>query len=122
MKIGEVATRAGVAASTIRYYESVQVLPEPERVGGQRRYEEETLGLLAAIEAAQRAGFSLEEIRLLLGAAEEGEASRQLRELAARKLEEVDALIADAEAMRSWLLAARACECRTLDVCALFAS
>ncbi len=122
MKIGEVASRSGFSASSIRYYESVGVLPPPERVAGQRDYEDGVLQQLAAIDVAQRAGFALEEIRLLLRAAESERVAPQLQELAQRKLGDVEALIANAEAMRNWLRAAQACECRTLDVCALFAS
>ena len=120
MRIGEVAARSGFSASAIRYYESVDVLPEPDRVAGQRRYDPGVLQQLGAIEVAQRAGFSLEEIRLLLDAARTESAAPQLRELASRKLADVEALIAQAEAMRSWLQGARACDCATLDVCALF--
>jgi MerR family redox-sensitive transcriptional activator SoxR len=122
MKIGEVAARSGTTASSIRYYESVQVLPEPERVGGQRRYEDDVLEKLAAIDVAQRAGFSLAEIRLLLKAAEEEAVSTQLQELAGRRLADVEALIAQAETMKGWLLGAQACQCPTLEVCALFES
>ena len=120
MRIGEVAAQSGFSASAIRYYESAGVLPEPDRVAGQRRYDGGVLRHLAAIEVAQRAGFSLDEVRLLLNAAASEGASAQLQELAGRKLGEVEALIAQAEAMKSWLQAAQACECRTLDICALF--
>lgn len=48
-------------------------------------------------------------------------AHESLRELAGRKLPEVEALIARAEAVRDWLVAANDCDCETLDVCALFA-
>jgi MerR family transcriptional regulator, redox-sensitive transcriptional activator SoxR len=120
MKIGEVAAQSGFSASAIRYYESVDVLPEPERVAGLRRYDPGVLQQLAAIGVAQRAGFSLEEIRLLLSAEETEDASAQLQELASRKLGDVETLIAQAEAMKNWLRGAAACECPTLDVCALF--
>src|SRR4051794_18538504 len=120
MKIGEVATLSGFTASAIRYYESVDVLPEPERVAGQRRYGQGVLQRLSAIGVAQQAGFSLEEIRLLLSASETEEAAAQLQKLANRKLGDVEALIAQAEAMKNWLRGAAACECPTLDVCALF--
>ena len=49
LTIGEVARRAGVRTSTIRYYEEAGLLPEPERVGGKRRYEEGILRRLALI-------------------------------------------------------------------------
>ena len=120
MRIGEVAKRSGFTASSIRYYESMGVLPEPERVGGQRHYDPEVLSQLAAVGVAQRAGFSLEEIQLLLRAAATGSASEKLQELAGRKLGDVETLIAQAEAMKTWLLGAQACECASLDICALF--
>jgi DNA-binding transcriptional MerR regulator len=55
LTIGEVARRAGKRASSIRYYESIGLLPTPRRVGGQRRYATETLRTLAVIDVAQRA-------------------------------------------------------------------
>ena len=71
MPIGEVAERAGMSTSRIRFYEARGLLPEPERAGGKRRYGEEVLRRLAIIDAAQRVGFTLEEIRDLLGSRDE---------------------------------------------------
>ena len=122
MRIGQVAEISGFSASSIRFYEAEGVLPEPERVAGRRDYEPEVLDRLAAIDVARRAGFSLEEIRGLLGAAETEQAGEALSELAGRKLADVEALISQAEAMRDWLRGAQACDCPTLDVCALFDS
>ncbi len=119
--IGEVAAQAGLRTSSIRYYESVGVLPEPERAGGQRRYTPEVLDRLRFVEIAQRAGFSLAEIRELLEGADDGRASDRLQALAQRRLPDVEALIARAEAMRAWLEAAAECECPSLESCALFA-
>jgi DNA-binding transcriptional MerR regulator len=56
--IGQVAAQAGVAASTIRYYEEIGLLPAAQRVNGQRRYEEEILQRLGIIRLAQQADFS----------------------------------------------------------------
>jgi MerR family transcriptional regulator, redox-sensitive transcriptional activator SoxR len=121
LAIGQLARRAGRAASTIRYYESVGVLPEPERVSGRRRYPPETLRRLAVIDTAQRAGLSLDEITELLGATpEDAAAIERLRAIAERKLPEVEALIERAAVVRRWLEAATACECPRLDECALF--
>jgi MerR family redox-sensitive transcriptional activator SoxR len=92
MRIGEVARRAGVRVSRIRYYEEVGVLPEAERVSGQRRYDDRVLRRLAVIDVAQRAGLSLDEIRALLEHGDDPMSAR-LRELAGRRLPEVDALI-----------------------------
>ena len=56
MTIGQVAARAGLNTSHIRYYEAIGVLPAPERISGQRRYGVEVLHRLAIIDVAQRAG------------------------------------------------------------------
>lgn len=73
------------------------------------------------LDVAKRAGFTLAEARLLLGSAEAGTpAFEALRELAASKLLEVEALITRAQAMRNWLLTATDCSCKSLDACALF--
>jgi MerR family redox-sensitive transcriptional activator SoxR len=119
LTIGEIARRAGVATSAIRYYESVGVLPQPPRVGGQRRYSPDVVRRLAIIDVAQRAGFTLAEIAELLDT-DGAPAYRRMRELAERKLPEIDALIRRAEAVRRWLELARACDCDTVDMCALF--
>src|SRR3954447_12097930 len=121
MLIGELARRAGLRSSAIRYYESVDLLPEPERVAGRRRYSEETLGTLSVIATAQRAGLSLDEVRELLAAADgRGRVSERLQAIAQRKLPEIDALIERAALVRRWLEAAAGCECPSLDECPLF--
>jgi len=119
LTIGEVSRRSGVKATTVRYYESLGVLPEPERVSGQRRYTVDVLRRLAIVDVAQRAGFSLGEISELFAAAD-APASEQLRALAERKLPEIEDLITRAQAVHRWLEVASACECETLDVCGLF--
>lgn len=121
LRIGEVADRAAVSISAIRFYERQGLLPRPDRVGGQRRFAPETVRRLGIIEVAKQAGFSLVEIRTLLTSTDEGApAHEQLQALATRKLPEVEALIERAEAMRDWLTAARGCGCDSLDDCALF--
>lgn len=120
MTIGQVAARAGVRASHIRYYERVGVLPQPQRVSGQRRYDEGVLHRLAIIDVAQRAGFTLQEIRDLMASGDGEAAGERVRALAEAKLPDVDALIQRAEAVMRWLQVARTCDCATVDVCALF--
>ena len=123
LSIGEVAGRAGVNASAIRFYERRGLLPEPERIGGQRRYTAATVRRLEIIAAAKRGGLSLQEIGALLAASDEGGPPReQLRALAVAKLPQADALIEQARTKRAWLVAASACGCETLDTCALFAT
>jgi DNA-binding transcriptional MerR regulator len=122
LSIGEVAEIAGVSVSAIRFYERRGLLPEPDRVGGQRRYTASAVKRLGIVASAKRAGFSLEEIGALLASTDAGApAHEQLRALATRRLPEVDALIDHAQAMRAWLTAATSCRCETLDACALFA-
>src|SRR5262249_55221182 len=121
LTIGEVARRAGVATSSIRYYESIGLLPEPDREGGQRRYSEDILGRLAFIGTAKAAGFKLREIAALIdGAGEEDGIGAPMRTLSAQKLPEIEELLAQAEARRRWLEAASDCECGTPDDCTLF--
>jgi MerR family transcriptional regulator, redox-sensitive transcriptional activator SoxR len=119
MRIGEVARRAGVRVSLIRYYEDIRLLPAAERVSGQRRYDETVLRRLAVIDVAQRAGLSLDEIRELVQHGNDP-MSAQLRELAERRLPEIDALIERAQRVRSWLQSATSCDCQSIDECALF--
>jgi MerR family redox-sensitive transcriptional activator SoxR len=121
LTIGQLAKRFGLNTSAIRYYERAGVLPQPERQSGQRRYGPDAVRRLEVLDTAKRAGFSLDEARLLLERSDAGTpAFESLRELAERKLPEVEALIARAEAMRAWLLIATDCSCTTLDMCALF--
>jgi MerR family redox-sensitive transcriptional activator SoxR len=121
LTIGQVAKRFELNASAIRYYERVGVLPEAARESGQRRYGTDAIKRLEILDVAKRAGFTLDEARVLLQRSDAGSpAFESLRELAARKLPEVEALILRAQAMRTWLLTASDCSCTTLDVCALF--
>jgi MerR family transcriptional regulator, redox-sensitive transcriptional activator SoxR len=111
--IGELAERAGVATSAIRYYESIGLLPEPYRVSGQRRYGDETLKRLEFIAAAQQAGFTLREIAELSDGFD-------VRALAQRKLPEVKAELRRARDRKRWLDAASNCDCKAPDECTLF--
>ena len=121
LTIGEVVQRTGKAASTIRYYEEIGLLSPPERISGRRRYPSEIVRELAIIETAQRAGLSLQEIRLLLEASPDDRLSTdRLREVAERKLPELSEAIARAQVVRGWLEDAALCHCPTLDDCPLF--
>jgi MerR family redox-sensitive transcriptional activator SoxR len=122
LTIGQLADRFAINASAIRFYERRGVLPAPDRVSGQRRYGPDAVRRLEVLEVAKRAGFTLDESRVLLQSADAGTpAFEAIRELAERKLPDVEALITRAEAMREWLLTATACDCVSLDVCGLFA-
>ena len=118
--IGEVARRVGIRASAIRYYESVEVLPAPQRINGRRRYDSRVFDRLAVIQMAQQAGFTVAEIRTLFnGFTTETTASARWEVLARQKLVEVDALMRRVQAMKGILeeILLR-CRCLTLDECA----
>ena len=119
LAIGEVAARAGMSTSRIRYYEARGLLPEPDRAAGKRRYTEEVFRRLAIIDAAQRVGFTLEEIRDLLGSRDQP-AHERLRQLALLKLPELDELIARATSVRRVLVTCSRCSCESIDVCRMF--
>ncbi len=75
MRIGEVAAEVGVDTSTIRYYESVGVLPEPERTAsGYRSYAPDDVDRLRFVTLARSLGVGLDDIRQIMGLRDQGEA------------------------------------------------
>jgi MerR family transcriptional regulator, redox-sensitive transcriptional activator SoxR len=124
MSIGELARRAGVKPSALRYYEGIGMLPSPERANGRRRYDgevlHEVLDRLAVVRVAQQAGFTLSEIRTLLdGFSEDTPPSERWRLLAEEKLPEVEKLVERALDMKRLLERGMRCECLRLEDCAL---
>ncbi len=115
LSTGELERRTGFAASTLRYYERVGLLPPPHRVNGRRRYEPTTVERLGAIRLCVDAGFTLDEIRLMLG--DTRRPRRTWRELAERKIEELTARIADAETARDLLVHALDCPAPDIVAC-----
>jgi MerR family redox-sensitive transcriptional activator SoxR len=121
LSIGEVARLSGKAPSSIRYYEEIGLLDAPERISGRRRYPRTVERTLAVIETAQRAGLSLDEIRLLLEATHSDDAATErLRQVAEQKLPVLREAIERAEIVHRWLEDAARCHCPTLDDCPLF--
>lgn len=95
VKIGALAAQSGVHVETIRYYQKLGLLPKPVRArGAVRRYGKDAVDRLRFIKRAQGLGFSLDEVRLLLGLAD-GEHCGETRALAQRKLSIVERKIAD---------------------------
>ena len=122
--IGEVAKKAGVRPSALRYYERMGLLPRPSRENGRRRYDgealREALERLSVVRVAQQAGFTISEIRTLLdGFSEDTPPSERWRLLARDKLPEVEALMERALGMRDVLERGLRCECLSLEECAL---
>lgn len=90
LRIGEVASRAGVSIDTVRYYEKRRLLPRaPRTVGGFRRFAPETVERVHFIKQAQDIGLSLEEIGQLLATGGADECQR-MRDLLRHKLGEID--------------------------------
>ena len=116
MRIGELAQRTGVTTKTIRYYESLGLLPEPERTPSDYRdYQADAVERLVFIKDAQSSGLTLTEIQSLVELKAAGEATcEHTVELLNRHLADIDAQILQLQAARSSLatLAARA---RSLD-------
>ena len=104
LTIGEVAAMAGLQASTLRYYESIGLLPRAKRVSGQRRYATAILPVLAVIQMAKEASFSLPEIQTLLHSRTDGEVlSQRWQTLAAAKIRELEVVISRAQDMKTLL-------------------
>lgn len=117
LSIGEVADRAGLRTSAIRFYERAGVLPAPERQSGRRRYDPNVVELLRFVRFCQRVGFSLTEVRELVSSPGRGSAKERWRELVDAKLVEVEALIHNAQAVRGVLQESRDCDCVSLADC-----
>lgn len=100
LSIGSLAKAADVNVETIRYYQRRGLLDEPSKpVGGHRRYSPSAATRVRFIKRAQQLGFTLEEIKDLL-LLDDGQSCREARLLAERKLELIEARIADLARMR----------------------
>ncbi len=119
LAIGEVARRASLATSAVRYYERIGLIEAPPRVSGRRRYPPAVLDRLALIALAREAGFALVEVRELLDGFPAGTPpGDRWGALVDRKLVEIDALIARARTARRLLKHIAKCDCGDLDECA----
>jgi len=118
LRTGEVAEQAGVNIQTLRYYERRGLLAEPIRsIGGHRLYPPDTVALLTVIKAAQRLGFTLDEVADLLAAGRRRHPTPDLRQRAIDKIAEVDAKIADLTAIRTALTDVVDARCDSLTNC-----
>ena len=100
---GQLAKKANVNVETIRYYERRQILPRPARTsGGYRIYPEHTISRIRFVKRAQDLGFSLKEIRELLGlrSAPGGNVCHDVRKRAELKISDIDQKIQDLTIMR----------------------
>lgn len=110
--IGELSRRTGCNIETVRYYERIGIIPAPPRRGRYRSYGAEDVARLGFVRRARELGFTLDEVRALLGLAAGGGAScAEVRDLAASHLEDVRGRIADLRRMERVLTASvRACD------------
>ncbi|MFR9802627.1 MerR family transcriptional regulator [Pseudonocardia sp. RS010] len=118
MRSGELAAAAGVNVETLRYYERRGLLPEPPRtLGGFREYDEDAVALLRVVKAAQRLGFTLDEVAELLDAGRRRHPTPDLQARARAKLEEVESRIADLGLIRDGLRQVIEARCDSLTNC-----
>ncbi|WP_394846749.1 MerR family transcriptional regulator [Pendulispora brunnea] len=119
MRIGELARRAGLRTSAIRYYETIGILKVPARVSGRREYDAEALDALQLVQAAREAGFTLNETRQLIADLHEP-SPRAWQTMVRRKLIELNAAMARLGRARDVLLNAMDCSCAgRADACKL---
>jgi MerR family redox-sensitive transcriptional activator SoxR len=114
--ISDVTHATGLESSALRYYEKVGLIAPAGRAGGRRQYDPSVLRRLAAIALLQEAGFTIAEVRDVIGAGNDA-----WRALAQQKLGELDAHMARIAAARELLVAAIKCDCSGLDTCDLVA-
>lgn len=117
LTIGELSRRTNVAPSALRYYEELGLLRPATRISGHRRYSPEAVGVVGAI-LLLRDAFTLDEIRRIMAA--RAKSPRAWRELARRKMAELDERIADARAARVAVEHALACPEEDIAACPVF--
>jgi len=111
LKIGELASRLGLNVRTLRYYESIGLLPEPDRTqGGYRLYTEDDEQLLRFVLQAKSAGFSLDEIQRIVRLGQHGRACDYVRMTVERHIQQIDAQIDRLRELRADLSALQTSE------------
>ena len=111
LTIGEVAEVAEVATSTLRYYEEIGLITPHRRINGRRRYLPDILTILALIQLAKDANFTLDEIKELIhDFPADMPISQRWQIVANRKISEIDQIIRDAESTKALLVESLDCE------------
>jgi len=118
LTISQVAQQAGVRPSTLRYYESIGLLPTPMRISGRRRYDADVLQRLEIIRTAQQAGFTLAELRILFeDILTSASPSAHWHDLIQRTVQEMNALLLNVQSMKSLLEDIMRCRDDELEDC-----
>jgi MerR family transcriptional regulator, redox-sensitive transcriptional activator SoxR len=122
LTVGEVAARAGVATSALRFYEANGLIRSERNDAGHRRYHADVLRRVGFVKVAQRVGLSLGEIRAALDSLPDGRTPnrRDWAKLASSWRPLIDERIALLEAMKDKLDGCIGCGCLSLDTCALY--
>lgn len=122
LTIGQVAQRAGVATSALRFYERQGLIRALRTQGNQRRYPRSVLRLVAVIKAAQAVGLSLDEIRQALAELPEGRVPNKAdwSRLSRQWRSQLEARIRRMERLRDAMDACIGCGCLSLRACGLF--
>ncbi|MEU9043766.1 MULTISPECIES: redox-sensitive transcriptional activator SoxR [unclassified Kitasatospora] len=122
LTIGQLADRSGLAASALRYYESLDLIHATRTAGGQRRYTRGTLRRIAFIRAAQRVGLSLDEARVALDRLPDRPAPSRAEwgRVAESWQSRIDEQIAELERLKGKLSGCIGCGCLSLSRCALY--
>jgi MerR family transcriptional regulator, redox-sensitive transcriptional activator SoxR len=115
LSISEVADASGLRPSALRYYEEAGLITPAGRRGGRRIYRPDMLSRLAFVALAREVGFTVPEIAALVSG--HGNDKERWREMAERKLGEIDLQLESLQAMKRLLRAAAACECSGVDAC-----
>ena len=106
MNIGEAAKRSGVTAKTIRYYESIGLIPAAGRTSsGYRAYTVKEVEMLRFIQRARSLGFSVEDVAGLLALwRDRSRASADVKAIALKHVGEIERKIAELDSIRRTLL------------------
>lgn len=116
--IGEVARRAGLSTSALRYYERAGLLPPPARVSKRRSYDSKVIGRIRIILLTLDAGFTVKETKTFLsGYPLSTTPAERWRALATKKLAELDAQITRLAQMKSILNDSFQCRCVRIEDC-----
>ncbi len=121
LTIGELATRAGVSTSALRFYDAQGLITASRTSGNQRRYERAMLRRVAFVRSAQQVGLTLEEIKQALATLPSGRTPTRADwdRLSRQWRERLDHRIRELEALRDQLTSCIGCGCLSLQRCAL---
>ena len=122
LTVGELAARAGVAASALRFYEAEGLISSLRSTGGQRRFRRDVLRRVAFVRAAQTVGLSIDDIRTALNRLPDARTPNKAdwARLSAAWQPLLDAKISALVALRTQLGQCIGCGCLSLKVCALY--